>query len=56
MPENQWDDKKKLIKSAYPHAESLNKRLLKDFADLQSELILADANQIVLVINKNAPT
>ena len=40
--EKQWDDKKKQIKNANPNAVVLNRRILKDFADLQSELLLAD--------------
>ena len=42
VTEKQWDDKKKLIRNAHPQSMALNKRILKDFADLQSELILAN--------------
>ena len=43
---NQWDDKKKVIKS-HPDAALLNRRFQKDFADLQSELLLADNERII---------
>lgn len=51
VEEKQWDDKKKLIKNLHPQSDALNKRLLKDFADLQSGLILSDADQIAEYLN-----
>lgn len=47
---NQWDDKKKVIKS-HPDAALLNRRFQKDFANLQSELLLADNERIIEYLN-----
>ncbi|MBB2151714.1 site-specific integrase [Pedobacter gandavensis] len=47
LKENQWDIQKKAIKSNHPNANTLNRLLLKSFADLQSELLLADNAKIV---------
>lgn len=44
--ESYWDDERKLIKNGHPKASILNRRLTKDFADLQSALLLADDRQI----------
>jgi len=40
LNESQWDDQKKLIRNTNHDAKILNRRLQKDIADLQSELLL----------------
>lgn len=47
----QWDDKKKVINANHPNASTLNKRLVKDFADLQSKLLLADDEKVKKYFN-----
>ena len=44
--EDQWDDQKKVAMKNHPNSVTLNKRLLKEFADLQSELLLADDDKV----------
>lgn len=44
--EDQWNGEKRLIRSNHPNASTLNKRLTKDFADLQSQLLLADTEKV----------
>lgn len=46
IKEDQWDDEKKLVLKSHPNSATLNKRLLKEFADLQSELLLADDDKV----------
>jgi len=45
LADNQWNDKTKQIRN-HPNAATLNRRLAKDFADLQSELLLADDEKV----------
>ncbi|MBC8987744.1 site-specific integrase [Pedobacter sp. N36a] len=52
--ENQWDGIKNIIKSNHPNSKVLNKRLLKDFADLQSKLLLADEKQLTEYLDPKA--
>ncbi|CAM4307517.1 Site-specific recombinase XerD [Pedobacter westerhofensis] len=46
IKEDQWDDQKKVVLKNHPNSVTLNKRLLKEFADLQSELLLADDDKV----------
>ncbi len=42
-----WDDSKKEIKKSHPHSKQLNQKLNKMFADIQSELLLANEEKII---------
>jgi len=44
--ESQWDDVKKLVKKNHPTALAYNRLLTKQIADLQSTLLLADAQKV----------
>ena len=44
--EDQWNEEKRTIKTNHPSAAILNRRLAKDYADLQSELLLADDEKV----------
>lgn len=46
IKEEQWDDEKKVVLKNHPNSVTLNKRLLKELADLQSELLLADDEKV----------
>ena len=46
VQEELWDDEKKEIKKSHPESKLLNQRLKKQFADLQSELLLADEEKV----------
>jgi hypothetical protein len=41
-----WDDGKKEIKKVHPESKLLNQKLKKQFADLQSELLLANKEKV----------
>lgn len=51
LNDSQWDDKKKVIRNNHPEAKLLNRKLLKDFADLQSNLLLADDEKVIQYLN-----
>ena len=51
ITKKQWDDKKKQIKNIHPNYLILNRRILKDFADLQSELLLASDKKVNEFLN-----
>jgi len=44
--EDQWNEEKKIIRSNHPHAPTLNRRLTKDLADLQSQLLFANEETV----------
>lgn len=46
-----WDDTKKEIKRAHTDCKLLNQKLKKMFADIQSELLLADEEKITQYLN-----
>jgi len=46
LNEKDWDDSKKLILKSHPLYKTLNAKLIKDLADLQSQLMLADDAEI----------
>lgn len=46
LNEKDWDDSKKLILKSHPLYKTLNAKLIKDLADLQSQLMLADDTEI----------
>jgi len=50
LKEDQWDSNKKVIRK-HIDAVLLNRRLQKDFADLQSELLLADEEHVRSYLN-----
>lgn len=47
LNEKDWDDSKKLILKSHPLYKTLNAKLIKDLADLQSQLMLADDAKIL---------
>ena len=51
LKDSQWDEKKKVIRNNHPEAKLLNRKLLKDFADLQSDLLLADDEKVIQYLN-----
>lgn len=51
VQECHWDDISKVIKNGHPKASLLNRRLAKDFADIQSALVLANDKQILEFLN-----
>ena len=55
ISERNWDDEKKEIKRSHPGAKLLNQKLKKMFADLQSELLLADADKVTTYLKPKEP-
>jgi len=51
LQKEQWDDEKKLVLKCHPQSSALNKRILKEFASLQSELLLAEDDKVVQFFN-----
>ena len=50
-----WDDTKKEVKKSHPDAKLLNQKLKKMFADLQSELLLADHEKVTNYLKPKEP-
>ncbi|MEJ6980564.1 site-specific integrase [Pedobacter sp. P351] len=51
MRAEDWDENLNLVKKSHPSYKALNIRLRKDFADLQSQLLLADDQTILSFLN-----
>ncbi|MDB5015349.1 MAG: Site-specific recombinase XerD [Mucilaginibacter sp.] len=51
VQENEWDETIKSIKKSNPLHKSLNVKLKKDLADLQSQLLLADEGKVQEYLN-----
>jgi len=51
VKEEEWDDNLKMIRKSHPYAKTLNLKLKKDFADLQSQLLLANEEEVQEYLN-----
>lgn len=55
VEEGQWDDQRKTIKNGHPNASVLNRRLTKDFAEIQAALLLADDKKVAEFLSPKKP-
>lgn len=51
VSEAHWDETKKTIRKSHPNSAMLNKLILKQFVDIQSELLLADEGKVREYLN-----
>lgn len=51
IPEHDWDENSKSIKKSNPSHKALNIKLKKDYADFQSQLLLANDDEVKIFLN-----